>query len=65
MFIDLVSVYVFALPMAAISGLVFGADISVVYLSILLEEVSKTAFLLVRMRSKKWINDVTREDLSG
>jgi putative MATE family efflux protein len=61
--IDLMSVYVFALPMAAISWLVFGADITVVYSSILLEEITKTVFLLARMRTKKWINDVTRDNI--
>ncbi|MDR1206490.1 MAG: MATE family efflux transporter [Peptococcaceae bacterium] len=63
MYIDLLSVYVFALPMAAVTGLVIGADIAVVYSAVLLEEAVKTGFLIVRMRSKKWINDVTRDNI--
>jgi putative MATE family efflux protein len=61
MLIDCLSLYVLALPMAAVSGLVFGAGIAVVYSSVLLEEVAKTGVLLARMRTRKWIKDVTRD----
>jgi putative MATE family efflux protein len=60
MYIDLLSLYVLALPMAAISGLVFGAGIAVVYSSVFLEEAAKSVCLLARIRTGKWINDVTR-----
>jgi putative MATE family efflux protein len=61
MLIDCLSLYVLALPMAAISGLVLGAGIAVVYSSVLLEEVAKTGILIMRMRTKKWIKNVTRD----
>jgi Na+-driven multidrug efflux pump len=50
MYIDLLPLYVLALPMAAVSGLVLGADITVVYSSVFLEEVVKAFFLLARVR---------------
>ncbi|MCL2401939.1 MAG: MATE family efflux transporter [Oscillospiraceae bacterium] len=61
MYIDVVALYLFALPMASVSGLVIGAGLAVVYSAILLEELVRTTLLFRRVRSKKWINDVTRE----
>ncbi|MDR3277151.1 MAG: MATE family efflux transporter [Oscillospiraceae bacterium] len=59
--IDVLSLYLLALPFAAITGLVLHMDIAVVYFSVAIEEFVKTGILILRMRSKKWINDVTRE----
>jgi putative MATE family efflux protein len=61
MYIDVGTLYLLALPFAAISGLVFGASVGVVYMSVFIEEVAKAFILLYRFRSKKWINNVTRE----
>ena len=61
MYIDVGSLYLISVPMAAISGLVLNAGIAIVYSSILAEEVIKSFLLTIRVRSKKWINDVTRE----
>ncbi|MDR2357995.1 MAG: MATE family efflux transporter [Oscillospiraceae bacterium] len=61
MLIDCLSLYVLALPTAAVSGLVFGAGIAVVYSSVLLEELVKTGVLLARLKSRKWIKNVTRD----
>lgn len=61
MYIDIGSLYLVALPAAAISAFVFGAGIAVVYGCIALEDIIKTILSLFRFRSKKWINDVTRE----
>ena len=63
MYIDVGSLYFFAIPMAAITGLILKADISIVYGSILLEEVVKAIFLAFRVKSKKWINDLTRDSV--
>ena len=52
-----------ALPAAAISGLVLKAGITVVYLCICAEEIFKLTASILRFRSKKWINDVTREQI--
>lgn len=63
MIIDLVGLYFLALPAAAISGLVLKAGITVVYLCICAEEIFKLTASILRFRSKKWINDVTREQI--
>jgi putative MATE family efflux protein len=61
MYIDVGTLYLLALPFAAITGLVLGASVGVVYFSVFIEEVAKAIILLFRFRSKKWINNVTRE----
>jgi putative MATE family efflux protein len=63
MLIDIGTLYLIAMPAAAVSGLALGAGIAVVYACMALEDVSKTVLLLWRFRSKKWINDVTRDEL--
>ena len=63
MYIDVGSLYFAGLPMAAITGLVLGADIGIVYSAVLAEDVIKGILLYFRYRSKKWINDVTRENI--
>ncbi|MDR3209930.1 MAG: MATE family efflux transporter [Oscillospiraceae bacterium] len=60
MLIDVGTLYCLALPFAALSGLAFGAGVAVVYASVLIEEAVKTALLLRRFVSRKWINNVTR-----
>jgi putative MATE family efflux protein len=61
MYIDIGTLYLVAMPAAALSALVFGAGIAVVYACIALEDISKTILVLLRFRSRKWINDVTRD----
>jgi putative MATE family efflux protein len=61
MFIDIMTMYLYALPAAALSALLFKADISLVYTLIVLEECVKTFIGLWRFRSRKWILDITRE----
>ena len=61
MFIDVGSLYLVSIPIAAITGLILKADIAIVYSSVLAEEIVKAVFLTIRVRSRKWINDVTRE----
>jgi putative MATE family efflux protein len=63
MFIDVGTLYFLAIPAAALSALVFGAPIAVVYSCIALEDIGKTILLLWRFKGKKWINDVTRDEL--
>ncbi len=64
MYVDIGTLYLIAMPAAALSALVFGAGIAVVYLCIALEDICKTGLLLIRFKSRKWINDVTREDIA-
>ncbi|MEG1404503.1 MAG: MATE family efflux transporter, partial [Oscillospiraceae bacterium] len=56
--IDVLPLWLVALPFAAICGLVFKLDILWVYLALALENVVKFFFGLHRFRSKKWINDL-------
>ena len=63
MIIDVGTLYVIALPLAAFTGLVLRTGITVVYLTILFEEIVKVTLLYFRVRSNKWINNVTREQL--
>jgi putative MATE family efflux protein len=63
MYIDVGTLYFLAIPAAALSALVFKAPIAVVYSCIALEDIGKTILFLRRFKGKKWINDVTREEL--
>ena len=57
--IDLLPLWVAAIPLAAILGLVVKADILWVYLAMMSENVIKSILGLIRFRSGKWINDIT------
>lgn len=64
LYIDIGSLYLAAMPAACISAFVFNAGIGVVYACIALEDIVKATLSVFRFRSKKWINDVTRESLT-
>lgn len=57
--IDVSPLWVVALPMAALCGLVFKTNIFWVYLALSVENIVKFFLGIWRFRSKKWINDVT------
>ncbi len=57
--IDLLPLWVAAIPLAAILGLVVKADILWVYLAMMSENVIKSILGLIRFRSGRWINDIT------
>lgn len=57
--IDLLPLWVAAIPLSAVLGLVVGADILWVYLAMMSENVIKSALGTIRFRSRKWINDIT------
>ena len=57
--IDLTPMWVVALPLAVLSGLVFKAGIFWVYLSMMSENLVKGILGIRRFLSGKWINDVT------
>lgn len=57
--IDLIPLWVVALPLAALSGLVWELGIVWVYLSMLAENLLKCGLGIARYRSGKWIRDVT------
>ena len=57
--IDLTPLWVVAIPLAALAGLVFRLGILWVYLAMSSENIIKCTFGVIRFRSKKWIHDVT------
>lgn len=57
--IDLTPLWVVALPLAVLSGLVLKAGIFWVYLSMMSENMVKTVLSTRRFLSGRWINDVT------
>ena len=59
--IDVGSVWLVALPITVLSALVFEAPVALVCLGIQAEGLSKVPLGIWRLRSRKWINDVTRE----
>lgn len=61
--VDAAFLYCLSVPAAAITALVFGWDIRLVYPLMYLDELAKIALCLHRVRSRKWINNVTREVL--
>lgn len=61
--IDLLPLWLVALPLAAVSGLIAQIGILWVYLSIEAENVVKLFLGIWRLRSRKWIHDVTRTTL--
>ena len=61
MYIDVGLLYLAALPMAYISGIILGLGIAIVYSSILVEYALKLPLIYLRIRSKKWIHNLTQE----
>lgn len=61
MLLDVLPLYIYTVPVAAITALVLKWDIQWVYSLIMIEEFIKAATGYKRIRSKKWINNVTRE----
>ena len=60
--IDLSCQWVIAVPLTFLTALVFNAPVAVVCLCIQSENVCKCPWGILRLRSRKWINDVTGED---
>lgn len=59
--IDLAPLWCFAIPLTALMALVLEAPIVVVCLALQAENLLKMPLGLIRLRSRKWINDVTRD----
>ena len=62
--IDVLPLWLVALPLACVSGLVANLGIFWVYMSIETENIIKLGLGIWRIRSRKWIRDVTRTSLS-
>ena len=57
--IDLCPLWFVAVPFTALTGLLLGAPVAVVCLCIQTENICKMPWGIHRLRSRKWINDVT------
>ena len=61
--IDISFIYCVCAPLAAIAALVLELDIRYVYPLMSLDEVIKVGLCIARLRSRKWIRNVTRDVL--
>ena len=57
---DVLSLWIVALPLGYFTALVLGLEPWIGYTAILAEEPIKATFGLIRLRSKKWLHDVTK-----
>ena len=62
-YIDVGVLYLVVLPMAVITGSILKLGITIVYSSLLVESALKLPLIFLRFRSKKWIHNITRENL--
>jgi Na+-driven multidrug efflux pump len=63
LYIDVGTLYLVRLPIMALAGLVFGLGIGVVYSAFVIDNIINFTLCAYRMKSGKWINDVTREGI--
>lgn len=59
--LDVCPMYLFGLPAAVLFGLVAGLSVVWVCIAMGVEEIIKSVFVLLRVRSGKWVRNVTRE----
>ena len=59
LFLELTSVWCIGVPLAMIGGLVIGMPIHLLYLFVGIEELYKMIVGLIRIRSGRWVNDLT------
>jgi len=61
MALDMAPLYLYALPLSAVLGLVVGVPPIIVYCIMNSDDFVKFFFALWRFKSKKWVNNITRE----
>lgn len=61
MLMDVLPLYIYTVPIAALTALVLKWDIQWVYILVMCEEVIKLFVGIWRYRSRKWINNITRD----
>ena len=61
--IDLSALWLVSLPWAAVCGLVLKTHVFWVYFAIAVEQVGKFFTGLWRLRSGKWVHDLTRNEI--
>lgn len=57
--IETICLWFIGVPLAFISGMIFKAPVYIVYLVVSVEEIIKLVFMLKRVNSRKWINNLT------
>ncbi|NLF34900.1 MAG: MATE family efflux transporter [Clostridiales bacterium] len=60
--IDLIPLWLVAVPLSALVGVVLRMDIAWMYLCMMMESVVKFCLGAYRLRSRAWIHDITRVD---
>lgn len=63
LFLDGGVMWLYAIPAAALAAFVFGAPVEVVFLVILSDEFVKVPICLWRFASRRWLRNVTREQV--
>jgi Na+-driven multidrug efflux pump len=58
---DLFFMWFFALPAAALAAFIFAAPVWLIYLLVMSEEMIKVVPGMLRLKSGKWLHDVTGE----
>ncbi len=61
MWLDIIGVWCIAVPLGALGGLVLGLSIPLTYLLLKSDEVVKGIVCLFRLKSGKWLRNVTRD----
>ena len=60
MVLDVGGTWLVSVPLCALAGLILGMPFWVVYVASLLEDVPKVFMGIARLRSRKWLNNLTR-----
>ena len=59
--IDLGAMYGVGIPLTWLAGMYFGAPVPVVFFAMQMDEIAKAVMVVLRLRSKKWLRNITRE----
>ncbi len=61
MYLDILTMYMYALPVGAIAAFIFKADISVVFSLIISEDIIKMIIEIYKIRGGSWVRNLTRD----
>jgi Na+-driven multidrug efflux pump len=65
MILDVGGTWLVSVPLCLLCGLVLGLPYWVVYAATLSEDIPKVLMGIARLRSRKWLNDLTRRGASS
>jgi putative MATE family efflux protein len=63
MIIDLLAMYCISIPFGAVAKFVFNFEVPFVYMFLMSDELTKFPIFFMRIKSRKWIKNITREIL--